>query len=314
MILNINQLRSFYTAAKSKSITLAAEELMVTPPAISMQIKQLEEILGIRLLFREGNSIRLTEVGQVIQKKSASIFRQINDMENYLEDISRAKTGVLKIGCPQTPAKYLLPFLIAEFKKTYPGIKIVLDQGTSNRMIRSLYNHNNELAVIRCRNDDRRLKTKTFGSEEVVLVTALGSRNFPNKEISVAQLSKVPLILQKEGSATRDVVNEYLRRFKIPPLIALESESVDLIKELISQDNGTAFLVKSSVNTELENKKLQAIKILEGSPTIEYGISYLKRKTLSPSAWAFLRIVDKIGDQSSFILNNAPNRDGQSIR
>ena len=118
MILNINQLRAFHAAAKLKSITLAAQELMVTPPAISMQVKQLEEALEIKLMFRNGNSIQLTEVGHTIFKRCDRIFKQIKDMEDFLEDISTAKSGVLKIGCPQTPAKYVVPRLIAEFNKT----------------------------------------------------------------------------------------------------------------------------------------------------------------------------------------------------
>ena len=132
MILNMNQLRAFHTAAKRNSITRAAQELMVTPPAISMQIKQLEETLEIRLMFRHGNSIRLTEVGESVFQKATTIFDQIHEMENYLDDISTSKSGELKIGCPQTPAKYILPRLITRFNETYPGIRIILNQGLTS--------------------------------------------------------------------------------------------------------------------------------------------------------------------------------------
>jgi DNA-binding transcriptional LysR family regulator len=106
----------------------------------------------------------------------------------------------------------------------------------------------------------------------------------------------MPLILPKEGSATRDVVFEYLRRFKVTPTVTLESASVGLIKELVSQDDGVSFLVRIAVQEDLKNKTLKSVRILEGSPTMEYGIGYLKRASLSPGAWAFLRLLDKLDD------------------
>ncbi|MBL7225032.1 MAG: LysR family transcriptional regulator [Desulfobacteraceae bacterium] len=294
MILNINQLRAFYYAARLRSITLAAQELMVTPPAISMQVKQLEENLEIKLMFRDGNSIQLTEVGKIIFEKCDKIFQEIKDTEDFIEDISTSKTGVLKIGCPQTPAKYIMPRLIAEFKKTYPGIKIVFEQGDNSEMLKSILNHKNELAVIRRRGDEKRLKVKSFGSEDLVLVAAPESQNLLVSEISITQLATIPLIVPEEGSATRDVVFEYFRKFKVTPTIIMESGSADLIKELVRQDNGVSFLVRSAVQNELKHKTLRSIRVLAGSPIIEYGIGYLKRASLSPGAWAFLRHLDKL--------------------
>ncbi len=294
MILNINQLRAFYYAARLRSITLAAQELMVTPPAISMQVKQLEENLEIKLMFRDGNSIRITEVGKIVFEKCDKIFKEIKDMEDFFEDISTSKTGVLKIGCPQTPAKYIMPRLIAEFKKTYPGIRIVLDQGDNSEMLKSILNHKNELAVIRRRGDEKKLKVKSFGSEDLVLVAAPESQNLLVSEISITQLATIPLIVPEEGSATRDVVFEYFRKFRVTPTIIMESGSADLIKEVVAQDNGVSFLVRSAVQNELKNKTLRSIRVLAGSPIIEYGIGYLKRVSLSPGAWAFLRHLDKL--------------------
>jgi len=294
MILNINQLRAFYYAARLRSITLAAQELMVTPPAISMQVKQLEENLEIKLMFRDGNSIRITEVGKIVFEKCDKIFKEIKDMEDFIEDISTSKTGVLKIGCPQTPAKYIMPRLIAEFKKTYPGIRIILDQGDNSEMLKSILNHKNELAVIRRRGDEKRLKVKSFGSEDLVLVAAPESRNLLVSEISITQLATIPLIVPQEGSATRDVVFEYFQKFKLTPTIIMESGSADLIKEVVAQDNGVSFLVRSAVQNELRLKTLRSIRVLAGSPIIEYGIGYLKRASLSPGAWAFLRHLDKL--------------------
>ena len=104
MILNMNQLRSFYMAASLKSVSQAAQALMVTPPAITIQVKQLEETIGIRLLVRDGNSIRLTDAGMTVFKKAEKIFQEIHEMEGFLEDMATGKSGELR---HRVPRKYL---------------------------------------------------------------------------------------------------------------------------------------------------------------------------------------------------------------
>ncbi len=293
MIININQLRSFFTTAKHKSVAIAAEELMVTPPAVSMQIKQLEEKLCMRLMFRERNSIRLTEVGEAVFKKSKLIFKQIEEMEHYFEDISRAKSGVLRIGCPPTPAMHVMPRLVNEFEKIYPEIRIILDMGNSAYLVKSILTRRNELAVIRQRMDEKRLKIRGFATEEVVLVSASRGKALSVDKISVNQLGNIPLVMQQEGSGTREVVFEFFTRFKVTPFVVMESASVDLIKKMTSMDRGAGFLVRSAVQEELATGVLKSVSILEGIPQIHYGIGYLDRRTLSPAAWAFLRLLDQ---------------------
>jgi DNA-binding transcriptional LysR family regulator len=292
VFLNMNQLRSFYVAAKLRSISGAAQALMVTPPAITIQVKQLEETIGIRLLVRDGNSIRLTDAGVSVFKRAERIFQEIHEMEGFLEDMSTGKSGDLHIGCPEIPLKRLMP-MIEAFKKTYPGIRIILDQGTNADMVKSIGDHRNELAVIRYRPSNSRLKIKVIWKDEVVLISAPKSVHLSVTEISVMQLSGIPLILRREGSAVREVVLEYLRKFKVSPLIAMESASVTVLKEFVRQDRGIGFVERDAVDEELKNGTLQAVCVLEGSPAIEFGIGYRNRKDLSPSAWAFLRLLDK---------------------
>jgi DNA-binding transcriptional LysR family regulator len=300
MILNINQLRAFYTVAKSGSVTKAAQQLMVTPPAITMQVKQLEKAVGIRLAYREGNSVSLTDVGKTVFERAEKIFGEIHDMEDFLEDISTGKSGELQIGCSQTAAKYLMPQLVAAFKDAYPGIRIVLDQGTNAVMLQSILDQKNELVLIGNRSDDKRLKMKIIGKIEVVLTTAAESIYFPSEEISVSDVSTAPMIIPKQGSALREAVLEYLRKFRVTPSVAIESANMDLIKELVSQDKGVSFLESYGLE-EPKDRALRKIRILEGSPTVELGIAYLNRRNLSPAAWAFLRLLDKSHDLLPFV-------------
>jgi DNA-binding transcriptional LysR family regulator len=292
MIVNMNQLRSFYTAAKLNSISKAAQALMVTPPAITMHIKRFEENIGIRLLVRDGNSIRLTSTGEGVLQRAELIFQEIHEMEGYLEDVSSGRSGELRIAGGEAALRSLMP-LIETFKETYPGVKIILDEGSSADMVKSVVDHRNELAIIRYSPNNSRLKTKVLWQEDIVLIAAAKSAHWPGSELSVMQLSQIPLVLRREGSAIREVVLEYLRRFKVTPSITAESASTALLKEFVRQDNGLGFVQRAAVEAELEDGSLRLVRIAEGYPIIVSGIAYANRRQLSPAAWAFLRLIDK---------------------
>jgi DNA-binding transcriptional LysR family regulator len=293
MALNVNQLRSFYAAAKIESISKAAEELMVTPAAITSQVKQLEEDLGLRLLFRSGNGMRLTESGAAVFRKIHKIFEDLDHLELFIEEISKGKSGELRIGCSETAAIDVMPTLITTFQSRYPGIKVIVDRGTTSEMVRSVLDHRNELVVARYRPDDKRLKMRLMGRKEIALIAAYKSARLPRDRISITELNKVPLIAPIKGSATRDIIAEHLEHFKVSPKVVIETASIALIKKLVQQDRGVGFLCRDEITEELSKKRLREVHLSECSPCIEYGIGYLTRKNLSEASLAFLRMIDK---------------------
>lgn len=306
MIININQLRSFYFTAKQGGVSKAAQELMVTPPAVTMQIKQLEETLGLGLMYREGNQVSLTEIGQEVYQRSRRIFELIRDMEVYLSDLAAARTGELRIACPQTPARYLLPGLISRFKAQYPEIKIVIDTGSAREVTLKVLRDQSDLAWVRHRSEDRRLKVRYLGTEELVLFAATKTRLLNSDQISADGLSALPLVVTRAGSAVREVVFEYLARLRVKPRLAMESANIDVIKEFVGRDQGVAFMERFAVQDELTSGVFREIGILEGGPSISYGLGYRQRRLLSPAAWAFLRLLDK--QENSPTADSRPGR------
>ncbi len=293
MILNINQLRAFVTAARLKSISLAAQELMVTVPAISMQINRLEQALGFRLMYRQGHTVRLTEPGKTVFSQSRHIFEEIRNMEKVIGKLTKDTSGVLRVGSPETPARYLMPELIMAFKKTYPNVKIVLSQGTSAEVLEGIKSQVYDFGIMGCGRLSRNMKMIPLASEEILLVSSPTNTILKAPAVSAAQFSTIPLIMPKEGSALREVVLSYLRRFNVTPLIVLEVTGVDLIKDLVKNDQGATLMTASAVKDNLQNGSLKSISIIEGSPVIDYGIAYQQRKYLSPAAWAFVRLAAK---------------------
>lgn len=297
MFLNLNQLRSFYTAAKAGSITRAADELMVTPAAVTLQIKQFEENLGVKLLFRAGNSMRLTPSGVTVFERAQKIFEDLKHLETFIADLSKIKSGAVKIGCSETAAIYVLPRLLKIFKQAYPDIKVIIDRGTNADMVRSLLDHQNELLIVRHKANEKRFKMRYMGREEIILVAHNESALLPQANISITAFSKVPLIVPLIGSATREIVHEHLKRFQVSPKVVMESSSIALIKKLVREDEGVSFLCRETVEEELSKGILKEIHLSEGPLFIEYGIGYLNRNNLSRASLAFLRLIEKSKDR-----------------
>jgi DNA-binding transcriptional LysR family regulator len=149
-------------------------------------------------------------------QRAERIFEEIHEMEGYLEDVFSGEAGELRIGCPEAPLKNVMP-IIEEFKKIYPGVRLVVDQGSNAEMVKSVTDHRNDLAFIRYSPNNNKLKTKVLWREEIVLIASPQRTHCPSSEISVMQLSQVPLVVSREGSAVRDAVLDYLRRSRVTP-------------------------------------------------------------------------------------------------
>lgn len=291
--LNVNQLRSFYVAAKWGSITKAAAELMVTPAAVTLQVKQLEENIGLKLLYRAGNSMLLTESGSEVFGRIRTLFDDIDNLEVFIADISKGKSGELRIGCSETAAIYVMPGLITSFQLAYPGIKIIIDRGTTYEMLNSLVNRGNELVVAQYRPDDRRIKMRFMGRKQITLIAAKSSELLPRAPISITTLNETPLIAPAKGSAIRHIMSKFLKQHDVFPKIVMETSSIALTKTLVQQDKGVSFVCREGIDEELHHNHVREIEVLEGLPSIEYGVGYLTRNDLSEAALAFIKIMEK---------------------
>jgi DNA-binding transcriptional LysR family regulator len=296
MILNMNQLRVFYTVATMGSMTLAAEALMVTPQAVSKQLKVLEDFLEVKLLYSEGRTIKLTSIGSEMYEMSKEVFDRVGEIEKYIEDLSSLKAGVLRVGYSPTTAKYIMPQVIGLFKKDYPEIKIIQQQGFPKEMIKDVLDRKIEIAVIGRVPDIQRekLNFKAFKHRPLTLIA---SPKYPiADEIPVNTLATTPIFMPPEGSSTRAAVSEYFNKYKLAPNVVFESPNVDIEKELVRQGKGLCFVPDVTVREELKNETFKSIRIMEGHPEVRRVIIYPKGKSLSPAAQAFLRVLDKLDE------------------
>ncbi len=293
-MLNFNQLRTFYFAAKNLNFTAAAGELFITQPAVTAQVKSFEEFCNLKLFKKRGRKLHLTDEGQALFDYAEIIFKYEKDILNIIDDMKELKRGDLRLGTTKTYARYFMPFLISSFRKAYPHIKIHLDEGSSRDMIYSLVEFKNEVAIIARVVDHPDVSFFPFSREEMVMIASIDHPLADKKAVSIRDLSQEPFIMKEDGSGTQKLVEQLFARAKSEPNLLMETSNTEFIKQLVMRGEGISFLVKEAVAAEINEGKLTTI-LLKGSKIfLDVSIAYLKDQILSPAAQAFVDTLRKL--------------------
>ena len=296
-MINLNQLRIFYHAAKRLNFTKAAESLFITQPAVTAQVKHLETHCNLKLFKKKGRQIYLTDEGVTLYEYARKLFEYEKEIEDAIEDMRELKRGILRLGTTKAYARCFMPLLITNFHEAYPHVKIHLDEGSSLDMIHSLLDLKNEVAVIAKAEDNPDLSFIPFSHEELVLIVARGHRMTREESISLEDLADVPIIMKETGSGTRKLVNELFLENNCAPNVLMETSNTEFIKQLVQRGDGVSFVVREAVAAELQEKKLDTVPIKGRQIFLDVSIAYLKDQRLSPPGQAFLDILLKIASK-----------------
>ena len=292
--MNLKQLEAFYLVVKRKSFTRAAEDLNVTQPAVTIQVKSLEKSLNLRLIQQVGKKMQLTEAGELLQQYAEKIFDLVSDADEKMRDFKKLMRGTLRIGTTKNYARYIMPSLLSEFQRRFPRIKVILDEGNSEDMAKSVLEKKNELALISQLNLDRKIKSIFFSTVEFVLVASPEHRFSQRKSISLRELNGEPVILREKGSGSRTAILRKFQEYGIWPSVIIEASSLDFIVGYVKQNKGVSFMFKPDIKEELEKGTLKVITIEEGNIVFFTDIIYHSEKSLSPPSQAFLKMVNEL--------------------
>lgn len=295
-MLNFNQLRVFYQTARYLSCTRAAEKLFISQPAVTAQVKFLEDSCNLKLFKKKGRRIYLTDEGKTLYGYAKKVFEYETEIESVIEEMKELKRGVLRLGTTKAYARYFMPFLITSFRDAYPHIKIHLDEGSSLDMIRSLVDLKNEVALISKAEDNPHIRFIPFSHEELVLITAQDHRLARRKSVLVRDLGEEPIIMKERGSGTRKLVNELFSKKGLTPNILMETSNTEFIKQLVQRGDGVSFVVREAVAAEFQEGKLAIVPIRGSKVYLDVSIAYLKDQHLSPPAQAFLDLLLNIAE------------------
>ena len=283
----LRQLRVFSAVARHLSFGKAAEELHLTPPAISMQIKELEEQVGLPLFDRSGRSVALTVTGEYLLVYVRKILATLKDAEDAVARLSGLKTGRLTIGMVST-AKYFVPRLMARFRAEHPGIEVRLAIGGNREQLVTLLQANEvDLAIMGRPPRELATRAEPFAVHPHVIVTPPDHPLVKAGHSPAAALADYEFLIREEGSGTRAAMEKFFADHRLAPRVAMEMTSNETIKQAVMAGMGISFLSLHTIGLELK-AGLIAVPDVEGLPLAKrwYIVNTLA-KTLSPAAEAF---------------------------
>ena len=204
------RLQVFHTVARLLSFTKAAENLHMTQPAVTFQVRQLEEHFNTRRFDRTHNRISLPDAGKRGSEFSYRIFELYSEMENAVREMTGDISGVLIIGASTTIAEYLLPALLGDFKKKYPDVNVQLKVSNSDGIVHMVENNVIDLGVVESPVLNKNLVVDECRRDNLVAIVPPGHPKASLKKITLDELLEYPFICREEGSGTREVINEYM--------------------------------------------------------------------------------------------------------
>ena len=292
MRVNLNQLRAFFLAAKEESITLAAEALFVTQPAVTMQVKALEHSLGVKLFRKCGKTLELTDAGSALYDYSKKIFEIVGEMEHVLEGYVDLSHGSLTIGTTRSFARHLMPGLISRFQERYPKVKVYLKEGSSEEIAKDILDFKYDLGFVGRLPSPGKLKVVPFSKEEFTLVTSPIHRFANRKKVSLHEMQNEPIIIREKGSGSRYAILSLFESHHVSPSVLVEAGSVEFIKEYVIKGRGISFLYRAEVEMEANLGLLSMVPVEEGPIYIQTDIIIPRDVELSPPAQAFLELLE----------------------
>jgi DNA-binding transcriptional LysR family regulator len=280
------QLRVFNEVARHLSFARAAEVLHLTPPAVTMQIKELEGHVGLPLFDRRGRQVSLTTAGEYMLVYARKVLATLKDAEDAAARLQRLEVGTLTIGMVST-AKYFLPRLLAEFQRDHEGIEIKLAVGNREQLVKMLHGNEVDIAIMGRPPTELATRAEPFAAHPHVFVAPVDHPLLKVGHPTVDSLKPYGFILRERGSGTRAALEQFLERTHMEPRVVMEMSSNETIKQAVMAGMGISFLSLHTIGLELEHK-LIAILDVEGSPVLRgWNVVHTLSKLLSPAAESF---------------------------
>ncbi|NJN75375.1 MAG: LysR family transcriptional regulator [Synechococcaceae cyanobacterium RL_1_2] len=302
----LHQLRLFETTARLGSFTKAADELSITQPTVSSQVKQLSKSIGMPLFEQIGKQLYLTEAGRELLHTCQNVFSDLDNFESKIADLQGAKQGKLNLAVITT-AKYFIPRLLGSFCELYPTIDVALQVTNHEKMQQRMAENCDDLYILSQPPKDIELKTVNFLNNPLVVVGNYKHPLADRKSIPIEELEQYPFIAREQGSGTRKAAQKLFDRYAIQPKIRLELGSNEAIKQAIVGGLGLSVLSKHTL-APLSNHELTILDVQHFPIERYWYVAYLAQKQLSVIAETFLAfLMDQAKETPMINFSNDSN-------
>lgn len=272
------RLQVFQSVARLLSFTKAAEELHMTQPAVTFQVRQLEEQFNTRLFDRTHNRISLTEAGEKVFQYAERIFQLYGEMDNSIRELTGEISGILVLGASTTVAEYMLPVLLGDFKAKNPEVTIRLRVANTEGIVAQVENNEIDLGVVEAPVNNKNLVVEVCRTDQMVLIVPPGHELANEPRVPMSKIVEYPFICREEGSGTREVMFEHMQSVGVDANdlhITMELGSIEAIKGAVESGMGVSILSRATVVKELKLGTLVAIDV---DPPITRPFSFVHQK------------------------------------
>jgi DNA-binding transcriptional LysR family regulator len=295
MNVTFRQLRVFVEVARQGSVLRASEVLHLTPPAVSLQIKEIESQVGQRLFDRANRRITLSTAGEYFLVYARRLLGTLKEAEDAMARFARLESGRLTIGMVSS-AKYFLPQLLARFHTEHPAVDVRLRLGNREQLVALMEANEVDLCVMGRAPVDFASRAEPFAMHPHVLVTAPTHRFARAESVPAQALADEAFIVREPASGTRTALQEYLDKHRLKPTFVMEMPSNEAIKQAVMAGMGVSLLSLHTIGLEL-NSGLIAVPTVEDLPLMRrWNIVNRSAKQLSPAAEAFRYFVLSHGE------------------
>ena len=293
--LTLRQLKVFESVARNLSFSRAAEELYLTQPAVSMQIKQLENSVDLPLFEQIGKRIYLTDAGHELYHYSRGISQQLADMELALDELKGLERGKLNISVVST-ANYFAPHLLAKFCQRYSSITVSLNVSNCETVLRHLADNLTDLAIMGQPPDDLDIASESFMENPLVVIAPPGHPLCELHRIPVERLETETFLVREPGSGTRSAMERFFAAHHISINKGMETDTNEAIKQAVRAGMGLGIMSLHTAELELETGRLKILDVQDFPIMRHWHVVHRKNKRLSSVAQAF----------KGFLLKEAP--------
>lgn len=289
--MEIRQLKAFVAIAETKTFTAGAREMNITQAAISMQIRQLEESVGLPLFTRTPRRVILTEAGELLLKRARQILREHDAAIAEIAEIAGAEHGRLRIGSASAMfATVQLPAILEQLKNRFPNAEITVISGTSSRLIDKILHGEIDMAFVSLPVETHNIQTDLLFSDEIVAIANPNHLLAKEKSITAETLGGEQLILGEKGGNTRRMIDEFFASAGVKPNVVMELSRQEAINKMVENKMGVGIAGAKTVSGEIREKRLVAWQIEAAEIRWDLGLAKLQGGYASPIAKEFVSL------------------------
>jgi DNA-binding transcriptional LysR family regulator len=288
--MDLDYLTTFLEIAKQGSFSRAGQKLFRSQPAVSAQIRQLEEEYGQKLFDRVGKSMKLTAAGEVLLGYAERLITLKNDSLRAVADQSSAPRGTLAVGANEATCLYVLPNVFAEFHARFPSVQISVYRNFSRKVVEKVEDGAVDVGIVTLPVKSPSLSTHPIFRDRLMLMVSPDNPLAKHKTVTPAEIADQPLIIPKTGF-TRQLLDKLFRPYRAQLRIPMELPSVGMIKRFVAAGLGVSLISSSFARDEVRAGKVKLIEISDVDLWRELGLVYRRDRTLPRSAAAFVSLV-----------------------